>query len=207
MVIRSSFVTNSSSSSFVALEIDSKEIAAILSEFEEQVQETFEYGHCEINEDGTVSIFMDEAYAEHPGSPEEIVPVLASLFDWNFFEEYCYAEEDDEEQDMSGFSEITQKLMEEKDSILANLKSFKLTCGESGWQGDSDCRYEEGWYEDDDLIYVKEQIAEELGKSVDEITDEDFNEYVGDKISIEENVFSYDGETKEFTKSRSTTLE
>ena len=48
MVIRSSFVTNSSSSSFVALEIDSKEIAEILREFEDAVQEAFEYGKLEL---------------------------------------------------------------------------------------------------------------------------------------------------------------
>ena len=123
MVIRSSFVTNSSSSSFVALEIDSKEIAEILREFEDAVQEAFEYGHCEINDDGTVSLFMDEAYSEIPNEPGDIVAVLASIFDWNFYDEYCYAEEDGEEPDMSQFSEITQKLIEAKDEIMANINS------------------------------------------------------------------------------------
>ena len=207
MVIRSSFVTNSSSSSFVALEIDSKEIAEILREFEEQVQEAFEYGHCEINDDGTISIYMDEAYAETPTEPSDIVPVLASLFDWNFFEDYCYAQEDDEEPEMSQFSEITQRLIAAKDEIMANIKSFKIINGESGWQGDSDCRYEEGWYEEDALADVKEMIAENLGKTVDEITADDFCEYVGDKISIEENIFEYNGETKEITRRRTTELE
>ena len=60
MVVRSSFVTNSSSSSFVAIDIESKEIAQILQEFEEQVQEAFEYGNCDISDDGSISIFMDE---------------------------------------------------------------------------------------------------------------------------------------------------
>lgn len=207
MVVRSSFVTNSSSSSFVALEIDSKEIAAILKEFEEQVQEAFECGHCEICEDGTISLYMDEAYTESPSEPEDIVHVLASLFDYNYYDDYCYAKEDGEEPDLSGFSEITQRLVAAKDEIMANIKSFQITNGESGWQGDSECRYDEDWYEKDALEDIKETIADELGKSVEDITDDDFCNYVGDKISIEENVFIYDGATKEVTTYRTTELD
>lgn len=207
MVIRSSFVTNSSSSSFVALEIDSKEIAEILREFEDAVHEAFECGHCEINDDGSISLYMDEAYSEIPSGPDDIITVLASLFDWNFYDDYYYAQEDGEEPDMSQFSEITQRLVAAKDEIMANIKSFQITNGESGWQGDSDCRYEESWYEADALEAIKEEIADGLGKSVEEITDEDFCEYVGDKISIEENVFKYDGVTKKVTQYRTTELE
>jgi hypothetical protein len=191
----------------VALEIDSKEIAAILKEFEEKVQEVFEYGHCEINDDGTISIYMDEAYTELPGEPDEFVPILANLFDWNFYEDFCYGAEDGELPDMSQYSEITQRLIAAKDEIMANIKSFSITSGESGWQGDSECRYDEGWYEEDTLEEIKEEIAESLGKTVDEITDSDFCEYVGDKVSIEENVYQYDGKTKEVTKYRTTELE
>lgn len=207
MVVRSSFVTNSSSSSFVAIDIESKEIAQILQEFEEQVQEAFEYGNCDISDDGSISIFMDEAYAEKPSKPEEIVHILASLFDYNYYDEYSYACDDGEELDMSQFSEIVQRLVACKDEIMENLKRFKLVCGESGWQGDSECRYDEDWYTPDALEQVKNDIAEELGKSVDEITNEDFCEYVGDKISIEEDIYEYDGETKEITNTRTTELE
>jgi hypothetical protein len=208
VVVRSSFVTNSSSSSFVALEIDSKEIAAILKEFEDQVQEAFEYGHCEINDDGSISLFMDEAYSETPSDPGDIVTVLASLFDWNFYDDYCYAQEDGEEPDMSQFSEITQRLVAAKDEIMANIKSFQITNGESGWQGDSDCRYNEDWYEPEALADIQSDIMEKHGYScADDITDEDFCDYVGDKISIEENVFKYNGVTKEVTKYRITELE
>ena len=42
MVVRSSFVTNSSSSSFVCVDVNSKEIVDILHEFEEEVSEIFE---------------------------------------------------------------------------------------------------------------------------------------------------------------------
>ena len=45
------------------------------------------------------------------------------------------------------------------------------------------------------------------GKTVDEITDDDFCEYVGDKVSIEENVYQYDGSSKEVTRYRTTELE
>lgn len=207
MVIRSSFVTNSSSSSFVALEIESKEIAEILREFEDAVQEAFEFGHCEINDDGSVSIYVDEAYSEIPSGPEDIVTVLASLFDWNFYDDYYYAVEDGEEPDMSQFPDIVQRLVAAKEEIMANIKSFQITNGESGWQGDSECRYNEDWYEPEALEAVKAEIAAEKGCEIDEITEDDFCEYVGDKISIEENIFKYDGETKEVTIRRTTELE
>lgn len=206
MVVRSSFVTNSSSSSFVALEIESEEIAEILREFEDAVQEAFEYGHCEINDDGSISLYADEAYSEIPSSPEDIVTVLASLFDWNFYDDYYYAVEDGEEPDMSQFSEITQRLVAAKDDIMANIKSFQIVNGESGWQGDSDCRYNEDWYEPDALEAVKAEIAAEKDCEIDDITEEDFCEYVGDRTSIEENVFKYDGVTKKVTQYRTTEL-
>lgn len=207
MVIRSSFVTNSSSSSFVCIDVDSQEIHDIIQEFEEEIMEIFECGNVDITGDTTVTIFLDEAYIDSPNEPEDILKSICSLFDYNFAEEYDYAQEDGEELDMSQFSEIVQRLMACKDEIMANLKYFKMVNGDSGWQGDSDVRYNEDWYEEDTLAEVKAAIASENNVEVDEITEEMFCDYVGDKISVEEHTIEYDASTKKFTHSRSTQLD
>ena len=207
MVIRSSFVTNSSSSSFVCVDIDSKEIFDILKEFEDEIQEIFEFGHIDLSGDSNIELYMDEIYAESPQSAEDIVNALAGLFDYDYYEECGYAEEDDEEMDLSSYSEIVQRLVACKDEIMANLKHFRFVNGNSGWQGDDDSRYNEDWYEPDALENVKAEIAAEKGCEIDEITQDDFYDYVGDKVSIEEEVFEYNGETKEVTQYRTTELE
>lgn len=230
MVVRSSFVTNSSSSSFVALEIDSKEILEIFREFEKTIKAAFGcnddfsddedfdeddcdmdegnlFGNFTINDDGTISIYIDDAYTDLPDKPEDFVPILANLFDYNFYEDYCYAMADGKLPNMEQYSKFTQRLIAAKDEIMANLKSFTVASGESGWGGDSDCRYEEDWYEPTHLEEVKAEIAENLGKEVDDIAEEEFCEYVGDKISTSTIICKYDGETKKITTSRTTDLQ
>ena len=206
MIIRSSFVTNSSSSSFVSVDIDSKEIVDILHEFEEELEEIFEMGGVQFISDTQASIFIDDGYGEHPQEPDDIVHAIAGLFSWNYYEEYGYSREDGEEMDLSEYPEIIQRLVACKDEIMANLKAFKMSCGNQGWQGDDESRYDEGWYEPDALEEVKEAIASEKGISVDEITGEDFCEYVSDKISSEEDICEYDVENKTFIHSRTTEL-
>ena len=207
MVVRSSFVTNSSSSSFVCIDVDSQELHDIIQEFEEEIMEIFECGHVDVTGGTTVTMFLDEAYADAPNEPEDILKAICSLFDYNFAEEYDCAQDDEEELDMSQFSEVVQRIMACKDEIMANLKYFKMVNGDSGWQGDSDVRYNEDWYEEDTLAEVKAAIASENNVTVDEITDEMFCEYVGDKISVEECIVEYDASTKKFTHSRSTQLD
>lgn len=205
MVVRSSFVTNSSSSSFVALEIDSQEVADILQEFADELEDIFECGNIDF--DGSrVSIFMDDASAECPETPEDIVHAIAGMFSWNYYEDYQYSKEDEEELDMSEYSELVQRLIECKDEIMANLKAFKMSNGGQGWQGDDDSRYNQDWWEADTLESIKVSIAVEKNCEIDEVTDEDFDEYVGDKVSSEEDIYEYNPETKEFTHTRTTEL-
>lgn len=207
MVIRSSFVTNSSSSSFVCVNINSKEIVDILKEFEEELQEIFEYGGLNFSSDTEVELYIDEGYTETPTDKDDLIHILAGLLDYKYYDEYCYALEDEEELDMSQFKEVVQRLIASKDEIMKNLKRFKLTNGHSGWQGDDDTRFEEDWYEEENLIDIKETIAAEKGCTVDELTSEDFCEYVCDKMNTEECVFEYDGETGEIKQYRTTELD
>lgn len=206
MVVRSSFVTNSSSSSFVCVDINSKEIVDILHEFEAEMEDAFEMGGVNFISDTEVSIFVDEMSADHPQTPEDIVHAIAGLFAWNYYEDYGYAQEDGEELDLSDYPAIIQRLVECKDEIMANLKAFKMSCGSQGWQGDDESRYEESWYTPEHLEEVKAAIADEKGIEIDEVTNDDFCEYVADMTSTEEDICEYNPETKEFTYRRTTEL-
>ena len=207
MVVRSSFVTNSSSSSFVCMNINSNEIADILKEFEDELQDIFDCGYFHISDDGDIEMYIDEGYADEPRDKNDIIHILAGLFDYRYYDEYCYASEDERELDLSQFNEVVQRLITSKNEIMDNLKRFKIINGHSGWQGDDDTRFDEDWYEEDTLQQIKETICEEKGCEMDEITSEDFCEYVCDKMNTEECVYEYNGETGEETRYRTTDLE
>ena len=206
MVVRSSFVTNSSSSSFVCVSINSREIVDILTEFEDELQDIFEYGNINISSDEFVELYLEEGYSEEPRDKNDIIPILAGLFDYRYYEEYCYALEDGKDVDMSQFNEVVRRLMASKDEIMANLKRFKIINGHSGWQGDDDTRFDEDWYEEDTLRQIKEEICAEKGCEMDDITSEDFCEYVCNKMNTEESVYEYDGKTGKETRFRTTEI-
>ena len=72
------------------------------------------------------------------------------------------------------------------------------------WRYSNDCYEDEEL--DDALQDITEAIAESKGIEVDEVTNEDFCEYVSDQVSSEENICEYNPETKQFTYSRTTEL-
>lgn len=115
-------------------------------------------------------------------------------------------DEDDESLDPSKYPEYIQKLLAQKQEAITSIEFIKAVQGSSGWQGDDESRYDESWYEPDTLEAVQSMIMEKNDyDDPAQIRDEDFSDYVGDKISIEENIFEFrDGK---ITKYRTTKLQ
>lgn len=186
MKIRSDFVTNSSSSSFVTLEIDSKALGDILDKYSETMSEDFCFSYS--NDEGKIELFADEAYATAPSSKKQIIVTLCDIFE--VFDE-----------------EISDEIDKNADAILNDLKDFKITIGEAGWQGDSEARYYEDNYSKKRLKEYYKEIAENLGCTPEEVTEEDFCDFVSDKTSIEEVVATYDPKTEKIKTKKDFYLE
>ena len=220
--IRSDFVTNSSSSSFVVLDIKSKTFTDIIKEFQEVLEEQGWFQINEITED-SVSLFGDEMSAEIPDDFSDIVNCLARMFYEEVYIPGEYDTEEDEEEARLQFEseleeaeedwdccvemKIAKSIMDAKENIELDMETISVISGSTGWGGDDDTRYYRESYSEEYLQGILEDIAEENGCSVDEVSDADFNLYVGSRISSEEETFTYNKTTGKIERNSSYTLD
>lgn len=200
MKIRKGFVTNSSSSSFVSVSIDNPMLASILQKY----QEYFEDDCCiQLNITGeAIAIEIEEGYADVPSTLDD---VLVSLLNALGVEIY-----DDDEISAYGGAELenlAREVLADKENITAATTCVEFTQSDCGWQGDSDSRYYKENYDEETLQDIMEEIAAQKGCKPEDVTDEDFNYYVSDKMSTSEDTYYYNKETGEETTSHSFYIE
>ena len=196
MKIRSDFVTNSSSSSFVVMNVESETLSNILKKFADELS----CGYISVEVNGEELVLSTEDYVEPPEKVLDIVPAIAKLFCYEVYIPNSYEDEEEEEEAKEEFeeileedevySEIAKEIIENREAIEKDLKVFSGEFSDYSYGGDSDALYYRENYDEEYLNEILEKIAEENHCMIDEIDNDAFIRYVGkyigeDKVSVD----------------------
>ena len=208
MKIRSDFVTNSSSSSFVVMNVESETLSNILKKFADELSG----GYISVEVNGKELVLSTEDYVEPPEKVLDIVPAIAKLFCYEVYIPNSYEDEEEEEEAKEEFeeileedevySEIAKEIIENREAIEKDLKVFSGEFSDYSYGGDSDALYYRENYDEEYLNEILEKIAEENHCMIDEIDNDAFIRYVGKYIGEDKVSVDYSRELGEINSSR-----
>ena len=198
MKIRTDFVTNSSSSSFIAMKFESNTLVEIV----DDKNERHPCAGFDV-EDGVVEYREDESgyWDDGPEKLHEALNILISfMYSWGETPlEISNKESDNQKVDLSEYEKedtilrhkMAKEIFEKRNEIMEDMQFAEVVTGSVGWGGDDDTRYYESSYDSDTLQQIREAIAENNGIEIEDITEDMFCEYVGDFMSVDENTYTF----------------
>lgn len=207
--VRIDFVTNSSSSSYLAFQLRSHTLASIIVKFIKELSKELGGYQQQIgfNVSGNL-VEWNESEANYSDPPDDLISALNKVIDLIMdYEGHDYEIYEDEERnagrDLSVLEDgevhfkyrLSADIFKHRKEILEDIDMVDYEFKDYGWGGDDDTRYNPDMYPESALKEMYQQIADELGKPVEEVTEDDFVDYTIDKTGVSEERFTYDKST------------